>query len=949
MHIDKKILKYIAGVDEKSSWVHIENSDDLITEMIQGFKFTELRFKICSLADHSVAPRRNALDLIMQNALQLKLPNQKQPQVTRNDLLYNEIIILFENKKVGWTGGLHLSVGVKCIERLAKLLWYIDPHLKKFAKRACHLPNLFTELLTYEQNQSYNQYYSVTHHKHEEVSHEKLDKLIKSFELSLAQPWTQDTLWALLIEDLYSKLIEMVKKYMVYLEQVNNSMNKLHKSLEPARNGIENIMVKIIEACNQSDSIYDDLNFAISNLEDYKYINIERYLPEPGMKRHRFIKNLELIFPIGFYQYHAGNYLGTTTFIWKIPIEVNDRTETQNAQTLLSIQDLIPHYFTRQMRKNMLERYSLVAKVTPVLLRNLYHDLTGDATIAPNNITKELDERLRWMLTLQDPNITVDLRINNGFKGTSFDIFWEEVDSYFNENTPAVDDRRHGSTLYMPIVLSIRDLRKSIISRLQTRLGNPLPSEINIPSDEWIRVQFTPKNTLAHSAINYTGRFNIRYKVQARLLRKDHPDSHYCAGYFRYLREFAIKYRKYTVFICADDKHKVAISEEVATSTGVRNRKSLIPDNTILAASDHDFTKLSLTPSFWNSPFHKFFSTLSDHYLNSTEIPPIMCLYTDGGPDHRTTYGSVQVSLLCLFIRGNFDMLIAMRTAPAQSWTNPAERIMSILNLGLQGVALLRDQMSSEMEDLFSRKNTLEEIRLVAKNNSQLESELRNSIKSIQQLLNRRTERLVLDNENFICKSPADDEEIARFFEAIISIDSTLCCDETTQSILRQHSDLQNFIQTHCQIRTYSFQVYPTPAAHDSDHYANFFMVYNKPTTDEHQPSKKIAATGTERGPSGLYINTKVREFITCNECSKVRCLFSGRQLTEQDGLEIRHAIENWPYTCGSTVFPQDHNLFDKVFVREKICCKTPMEFTYYSCRKVHSDRCYHCGSTDDL
>ncbi|PKY59902.1 hypothetical protein RhiirA4_483036, partial [Rhizophagus irregularis] len=43
--------------------------------------------------------------------------------------------------------------------------------------------------------------------------------------------------------------------------------------------------------------------------------------------------------------------------------------------------------------------------------------------------------------------------------------------------------------------------------------------------------------------------------------------------------------------------HKVAIGEEVATSTGVHNRKSLIPNNTILAASDHNFTKLSLTPS----------------------------------------------------------------------------------------------------------------------------------------------------------------------------------------------------------------------------------------------------------------------------------------------------------------------------------------------------------------
>ncbi|EXX62996.1 hypothetical protein RirG_156530 [Rhizophagus irregularis DAOM 197198w] len=63
--IKTKKFEIYCRVDEKSSWVYIENSDDLITEMIQGFKFTELRFKICSLADYSVAPRRNALDLIM--------------------------------------------------------------------------------------------------------------------------------------------------------------------------------------------------------------------------------------------------------------------------------------------------------------------------------------------------------------------------------------------------------------------------------------------------------------------------------------------------------------------------------------------------------------------------------------------------------------------------------------------------------------------------------------------------------------------------------------------------------------------------------------------------------------------------------------------------------------------------------------------------------------------
>ena len=111
-----------------------------------------------------------------------------------------------------------------------------------------------------------------------------------------------DILWSLLIEDLY-KLTEMVKKYMAYLKQVNSSMNELHKLLESARNGIENIIVKTIEACDQSDSIYNDLSSAVLNLNDYKYINIEQYLLKllkPGMKRHCYVKNLELVHPIGF-------------------------------------------------------------------------------------------------------------------------------------------------------------------------------------------------------------------------------------------------------------------------------------------------------------------------------------------------------------------------------------------------------------------------------------------------------------------------------------------------------------------------------------------------------------------------------------------------------------------------------------------------------------------------
>ncbi len=101
----------------------------------------------------------------------------------------------------------------------------------------------------------------------------------------------------------------------------------------------------------------------------------------------------------------------------------------------------------------------------------------------------------------------------------------------------------------MPLAISIRDLRETIIKRLEIKYNSPLPSDIGLPCEEWIRLQFWPTNPTAAAAMHYTGRFNIKYQVQARQLRKDHPDAHYCACLFRYLREFAILYRNYVCFI----------------------------------------------------------------------------------------------------------------------------------------------------------------------------------------------------------------------------------------------------------------------------------------------------------------------------------------------------------------------------------------------------------------
>jgi hypothetical protein len=73
-------------------------------------------------------------------------------------------------------------------------------------------------------------------------------------------------------------------------------------------------------------------------------------------------------------------------------------------------------------------------------------------------------------------------------------------------------------------------------------------------------------------------------------------------------------------------------------------------------------------------------------------------MFTDGGPDHSYKHFLFQTTLLALFLLGGMDTLILLRTAPQQSWTNPAERIMSVLNMGLQGCLLARIAMDAKFE-----------------------------------------------------------------------------------------------------------------------------------------------------------------------------------------------------------------------------------------------------------
>jgi hypothetical protein len=68
----------------------------------------------------------------------------------------------------------------------------------------------------------------------------------------------------------------------------------------------------------------------------------------------------------------------------------------------------------------------------------------------------------------------------------------------------------------------------------------------------------------------------------------------------------------------------------------------------------------------------------------------VLVIKTDGGLDRNCTFASVQLAYLCLALELDLDQLILLRTAPGQSYVNPVERVMSVLNLAIQGLALAR-------------------------------------------------------------------------------------------------------------------------------------------------------------------------------------------------------------------------------------------------------------------
>ncbi|XP_065895962.1 uncharacterized protein [Dysidea avara] len=592
-----------------------------------------------------------------------------------------------------------------------------------------------------------------------------------------------------------------------------------------------------------------------------------------------------------------------------------------------------------------------------------------------------------------DPKTIVDLReVKHPEQKTKYEYFWKEAKRFLDEGIgAAVDDRRHLQITHLSTAISIRDFKEQVQARC--------PEGTAVPCEEWLRLQFWPKNPKYKTAMHYTGQLKVRFMIQARQFRKTHPDEHYAAALFRYFREFAIKFKSITTMACLDDKRKIKIGEPgFPVAAAERGRRVLVKVGASFEVGDHDFTKFGIIPSVvlinnipdefsgsWyrgqvnvslkecafepSSPM-RHATELSCILDSQVENKHILLVYMDGGPDHRVTYLSVQVALISLFLKFDLDFVCAARTAPCHSWRNPVERIMSTLNLGLQCVGFMREKLDDHFEDEVKKCNNLKQLRDTAKKIPGFSKDVSDSISHTRVLLTQIMERLQLKDEKIKVVSAASDDEIELMWSYLHTIDDSLSSGVTLQKeALDKKPQLKAFIDHCCRTRKYMFQIkkcgsisccickppklpteifqsinfIPDPVPGEEGHYRCFSDVYGTDTSEEHCPSLKKPNKRRKTLPfaSNLTHVRNVDMMLQCEECDSWRLLYSQHKLKRAQRLQLERALKDYTFTCGASMSDLELPEGLNVYARD-IACGEPIEKLYYAAK--YPPICVYCA-----
>ena len=430
--------------------------------------------------------------------------------------------------------------------------------------------------------------------------------------------------------------------------------------------------------------------------------------------------------------------------------------------------------------------------------------------------------------------------------------------------------------------------------------------------------------------------------------------------------------------------------------------------------ADHDFTRCSLTPSvtliidlpesiegsfyhgkvcvgikntmFEPSSPHRHCTELNSLLSAQGDEKPILMVYTDGGPDHRVNFLSVQLWYIAIFLARDLDCLIAVRTPPYNSWKNPAERVMSELNLVLQGVGMARASMETKLEKAIENCNSLKAIREAASRNPKLKDALKDSLEPVIVLLSSLFQRLKLKGEPFAVFTSATSDDLERLQAVLEQVQPDINLENVSKKTLPSLPRLQCFLDHCCQSRHYSFCIikcgstdcsickpprlpreifdtlhYIPDPIRECDVYKPFSEVYGTETTEKDRPTLQSSAEKCGHGmpfnPSGQFAHN-VGKTLHCAECNRPRVMYAARKVRFQDQLKLESVLDDIIYTCEMDLqecIPADiadtekqQHILNSVFVRQNMSCDSRIEIPYFS-SECFASICIYCGSEQNI
>ncbi|KNC84761.1 hypothetical protein SARC_03032 [Sphaeroforma arctica JP610] len=549
--------------------------------------------------------------------------------------------------------------------------------------------------------------------------------------------------------------------------------------------------------------------------------------------------------------------------------------------------------------------------------------------------------------------------------------------------------------------------------------GAVVPYKPALPSLEWIRLQFVPSSPYSKASANFTGALGIKFMLQTRQHQKANEDEQFGTAGQLNLKEWSSDLSELIVFKCSDDKSAILIGDSgVPVQANARQKKGITDASAHLTSSDHNFVRQMVSAAvaltvevpetradardvrnwykgtchtllrdlvFEHSSAARHVADLIKNTLIFERENPTLGLYTDGGPDHNTTYISAILAMISCWSLMNLDMLVAMRTPAGLSIRNSVEHCMSTLTLGLNGCSFMRKQMTPAQENIIKSCITMVKWRAKNEIDPTVRELCKTTVTPCIEAIGERFQRCKWDEKPVLLHKAANDDELEAVYIQLTKLfPEAYDWKNLKKAQVMELESFKHFMKDHLRLTEFSIQIrkcylgacsfhgrvrmdaekfksipwVPTPSLNEcGEHYkrldATLAMDPTGEATDADLPSAKTCLAKAARKPthcaksSGLTIEGlkdiqgNMRAIVTCNDCLILRMVYSENVILPSEKElhldTIRH--EDYNYICGDAVVPESLPLAEKLCTRKNIKCSDEVNASYYTrCKKCIYD-----------